>query len=92
MQKIVIKIEKDALIFKYRIQSDDVKDDLINTNIISNNNLSFSSDYILDNGKIVGLFIKELVNEKKIDKIVINKFDMFKILELPLKKVKICEL
>ena len=88
MQKIVIKIEKDTLIFKYRIQSDDVKDDLINTNIISNNNLSFSSDYILDNGKIVGLFIKELVNEKKIDKIVINKFDMFKILELPLKIIE----
>ena len=55
----------------------------MDTNIIANNELVFSYEYILSNSKIVGLFIKEIIEERKITKIVVDKFEMFKILEGP---------
>ena len=81
MKKILIAIENETLIFKLNNSINKKMENLMDTNIISDNELVFSYDYILTNGKIVGLFINEIIEEKKINKIVVDKFEMFKILE-----------
>ena len=52
MKKIVIEILDNSLSFKYRTNKP-VPESLLNTNVISNNELVFSADYIRDNSKIV---------------------------------------
>ena len=66
MKKIVIEIADNSFIFKYR-NNKPVPENLLNTNVISNNELVFSVDYVNNNYKIVGLFITDLARERKID-------------------------
>src|SRR5574344_1823838 len=73
--------------FSYSMQNDATTSSLMNTNVISNNELIFSDEYNLSNGKILGLFIKELINDKKIDKIVITKFEIVYLLKEALTKI-----
>ncbi|MGN1338197.1 MAG: class B sortase [Candidatus Coprovivens sp.] len=75
MKKITILIKDESLIFKYRANKP-VATNLLNTNVISNNELVFSDDYIAQNKKIVGLFICDLVKEQNITNIIINNNDM----------------
>ena len=72
MKKILIELKKNSLIFEYNYKYQEHKEDLINTNIISDNKLIFSDEYIINNYNLVGLFIKELKQNNNIDKIIIN--------------------
>lgn len=64
MQKIVIRVINDSLLFAY--QNDDFTADLTKTNIINNSELVFTYHYIKENEKMVSLFIKEICQEKNI--------------------------
>ena len=60
MKKITISIQDSSLYFKFRNKKlDDVN--LLNTNVISNNELVFSDEYIYKNSNLVNLFIKDLI-------------------------------
>ncbi len=75
MKKILISIYKNSLIFSYNTQKVNEKK-LLNTNVIDNNQLLFSDEYLLNNTKIVSLFLKELVKEKKIKQITVITNDL----------------
>ena len=81
MKKILISINDNSLIFSYNRQHDEELNTLMNTNVISNNELIFSDEYIINNSKIVGLFLKELISEKKINHIIITKLSILSILK-----------
>lgn len=76
MKKILINIKDDYLFFSYRTSINKEQGNLLNTNIISDNELVFSEDYINNNKKIVGLFIKELCVEKNIHKVNVSKNEL----------------
>ena len=69
MKKIIVLLENNSLYFTYKTNQT-VREDLMNTNIISNSELIFGEDYIRDNQKIVIPFFQELVAMNKIDTIV----------------------
>ena len=76
MKKILINIKDNSLYFSYRSSINKEQGNLMNTNIISNNELVFSEDYIKENEKIVGLFIKELCVDQEINSVVISKLEL----------------
>ena len=76
MKKVLINIKEDSLYFSYRNSVNKEQGNLLNTNIISDNELVFSEEYIKDNQKIVGLFIKELCMEKDIHSVVVSKLEL----------------
>lgn len=76
MKKITISIQDSSLYFKFRNKKlDDVN--LLNTNVISNNELVFSDEYIYKNSNLVNLFIKDLISENNIDSIIISNNSLF---------------
>ena len=87
MKKILIIINNNSLIFSFSSQNDITTKSLLNTNVISNNELIFSDEYILSNSKIMSLFLKELIIEKNINKIIITKFEIISILKEVLVKI-----
>ena len=66
MKKIVILIQNNALLFTYKTNQV-IREDLMNTNIISDSELVFSDDYILENAKLVLPFFQELCEMNSID-------------------------
>lgn len=76
MQKILIEIKNQYLEFFNVTSKAYISNDLLNTNIISNNKLLFSKDYILENLKIVSSFIKEITIDKNIKTIYLNDLSM----------------
>src|SRR5574344_1210458 len=87
VQKILISINNDTILFTYNYHDNKTYESLMNTNVISNNELVFSDEYIINNSKIVELFINDLIIDKKIDKIIISKFSMLTILQMALTKI-----
>ncbi len=87
MKKIAIEIKDDILFFKYRTNKP-VPVNLLNTNVISDNELVFSDEYIVKNAKIVGLFINDLATDKNIKNITISNNEMALIIIDLLKGVK----
>lgn len=75
MKKITIYISDNSLVFKYRTNKP-VKTNLLNTNVISNNELVFSDEYLANNLKIVKMFIGDLFKEKDITNVEISNNDM----------------
>lgn len=75
MKKIAIKIDNDSLFFKYKTKKM-AEPNLLNTNVISNNELVFSDEYIEGNKKVVGLFIDDLIKEKNIKNIVVSNNEL----------------
>lgn len=71
MKKITVLIQNNMLIFKYRTNKP-VNDNLLNTNVISNDELVFSDQYLKENAKIVGLFICDLASEREINEIKVS--------------------
>jgi len=69
MKKVLITIENNNLTFSYKKGSNKITNDLINTNIISDNELIFSDDYITENLKIISVFVKELILQYNINQI-----------------------
>ncbi len=86
MKKIVIEIKNESLDIKYRTNQP-IPDNLVNTNVISNNELVFSTDYINDNNKIVGLFINDIAKEKGIKTINISQNEIAEIIVPLLKRI-----
>ena len=78
MRKIVISIQNNALIFSYKT-SQVIREDLMNTNIISDSELVFSDDYILQNQKLVIPFLEELCEMNSIDTILKLKLELLKL-------------
>ena len=76
MKKILINIKEKNLYFAYKSVIKEEQNNLLNTNIISDNELVFSEDYINDNQKIVGMFIKELCVDRDIHSVVISKIEL----------------
>jgi sortase B len=76
MKKILINIKDDYLHFAFRSSINKDQGNLLNTNIISDNELVFSEDYIKDNEKIVSLFIKELCVDRDIHKVSVSKLEL----------------
>lgn len=76
MQKILIEIKNQYLEFFNVTSKAYISNDLLNTNIISNNKLLFSKDYILENLKMVSSFIKEITIDKNIETIYLNDLSM----------------
>ena len=73
MKKILLQIKNNKLFFSIKRRLNTEQKNLINTNVISQNELVFSDEYIEANIKIVHNFIKELINDYDIDTIVIRE-------------------
>lgn len=73
MIKILIQLKDNKLFFQVRRRLNIDQKNLINTNIISENELVFSDEYIAQNAKLVHTFLKELVNNNNIDTLVIKE-------------------
>lgn len=89
MKKILITIENNNLTFSYKKSYNKISNDLMNTNIISNNELVFSDDYIIENNKIISSFIKELVLQYNINQVNIKDIKLTILVLNILKKVDI---
>ena len=76
MKKILIGIKDNALTFKYKKSSDKINNNLVNTNIITDNELVFSDVYIEENKKIVISFIRELIEQYHITQLIIKESDI----------------
>lgn len=84
MKKITVLINDTTLIFKYRTNKP-VEPNLLNTNVISNNELVFSDQYLQTNSKIVGLFINDLAKEKNIKEVSVTSIEIAELI-LPIVK------
>ena len=76
MKKILISITDNSLYFSYRSSINKEQGNLLNTNIISDNELVFNEEYINENEKIVSLFIKELCVDKDIHSVCVSKNEL----------------
>ena len=74
MIKVLFQIKSNKLIVQEKKRLKQEQKTLINTNVISQNELVFSDEYIIQNERIVNNFIKELVNDYGIDTLVIKEF------------------
>lgn len=71
MKKILILVQNNALLFTYK-QNHTIREDLMNTNIISDSELVFSDDYIIENKKLVIPFLEELCEMNNIDTVTFS--------------------
>ena len=76
MMKILIQIKDNKLFFSIRKRLNTEQKSLINTNVISQNELVFSDEYIAQNMKLVHTFIKELINNYNTDTLVIKELEI----------------
>ena len=93
MKKIIIFIQNNALLFTYK-QNQIVREDLMNTNIISDSELVFSDDYIKENQNLFVPFLQELCEINFIDTVIFQSnslalllVDYFK--NIPIRTIKI---
>lgn len=80
VKKILINIKDNEISFSYKTSNSSINNDLLNTNIISNNELIFSDAYIQENTKILTSFIKELAIQYDITTASISKMDIAEII------------
>jgi len=73
VKKVLIGIKDCALTFKYKTSIDKINQNLMNTNIITDNELVFSDEYIENNKKIVISFVKELIEQYNIKQLIIKE-------------------
>ena len=93
VKKILISIQNNNIFFSYKTNNSSISNDLINTNIISNNELIFSDIYIKENSKILSSFIKELSIQYNTNKVIISKMELAPlVLELLKKATNITEI
>ena len=72
MQKIEIEFKDQNVKIFLIVKEKNLDKTLLNTNIISNEKLLFSLDYIEKNQKLVSSFLKEICLEKKTHTIICN--------------------
>lgn len=80
MKKLLFKIKNNTLIVREKLKLSDNYKQMLNTNVISADELIFSDEYILTNVKIVSSFINELAKNYEIDTIIIEKLEFVPIL------------
>ena len=73
MKKLLFKIKDNTLVIKEKIKLSTNYKNLLNTNVISSDELIFSDEYLVTNNKIVASFINEIVTSYKIDSLLIEK-------------------
>lgn len=71
MRKILVKLSNNILIFKERKKLTSEYKSMLNTNVISCNELLFSDEYIENNQNIVTLFLTELAKSNNLNTILI---------------------
>ena len=75
MKKILISLSNEAINFRYKIdktkQEKDLTKTLMNTNVITNDELIFSDTYLKNNCNIMKSFLNEIIKDKIIKKLVI---------------------
>ena len=76
MQKIEIEFKNQTLKIYLIVKEKNLDNTLLNTNIISNEKLLFSLDYIAKNQKLVSSFLKEICLEKNTNLIVANDMNV----------------
>ena len=76
MQKIEIEFKNEFVKIYLIVKEKNLDKTLLNTNIISNEKLLFSLDYIKKNQKLVSSFLKEIVLEKKTSTILCNDMNV----------------
>lgn len=80
MKKILISLSNDTINFRYKIdktkEEKDLTKTLMNTNVISNDELIFSDSYLKNNVSIMSSFLSELIKSRNICKLVIEEFDI----------------
>ncbi|MBQ8901962.1 MAG: class B sortase [Bacilli bacterium] len=76
MIKILLQIKDNKLFFSIKKRLNTEQKSLINTNVISQNELVFSDEYIVQNIKIVHNFLKELINDYQINTLVIKESEI----------------
>jgi len=76
MQKIQIEFKENILKVSLVTKERNIDNTMLNTNIISNEKLLFSLDYITHNMKLVSNFLKEICQEKKTDTIICNNMSV----------------
>ncbi len=73
MSIVLISVKNDAIRFSYKDAHSPTNFD---NNIIKDNELSFSKEYIKENEKVIALFIKELCRENNIYRVTIESNDL----------------
>ena len=73
MKKILFKIKNNTIIVKEKVKLSSNNKNLLNTNVISADELLFSLEYLISNLKIVSTFLNEITNNYNIDTLVIEK-------------------
>ena len=76
MKKYLLLIKKNYLFFSYKEDLERDVEILINTNVISDNELVFSDEYIKNNPKLITMFIEELCQTHNISKVSFEKNDI----------------
>ena len=80
MRKILVSLNNQAITFKYKVdktkQDKDLTKTLMNTNVISNDELIFSDAYLKNNVNIMSSFLSEIVKSGNISKVIIEEFDI----------------
>ena len=76
VKKVLININNNEIIFSYKTNNSNIDNNLINTNIISDNELIFSDIYIKENTKILESFIKELTLQYNVNEVTISKMEL----------------
>ncbi len=88
MTKILVQIKNGTLEFKVRKQLNDEYKNMLNTNIISNNELLFNDEYMENNRNIISNFIKELANEYSISTVIIYNESIYELIIDLIKNIK----
>lgn len=86
--KILIKIKNDRLQFINKKKLNTEYKNMLNTNVISNNELVFSDEYILLNQKIVITFLNELINNYSINTLSFQNIEIFSLIYKLIPKIK----
>ena len=81
--KILVKIKNDRLCFITRKKLNPDYKNMLNTNVISNNELVFSDEYIFLNQKIICTFFNELIKTYSITTLSVQSLEVLYIF-LPL--------
>ncbi len=73
MIKILFQIKDNKLLVKVKKRLNTEQKNLMNTNVISQDELVFSDEYIASNVKLIHNFVKELVEEYNVNTLIIKE-------------------
>ena len=86
--KVLVKIKGNELIFINRKKLNSEYKNMLNTNIISNDEVVFSDAYIKENYKIVASFLNEISKNYQTNIIVFQNMEVAKLLIPIVNKIK----